>query len=60
MDEIVMEIEEIENWFKTKDYIGNKIATGRATIEEYADVIAEMDVKAARLNELTRLIGEER
>ena len=59
MTEFIREIEEIENWFKTKDYIGNKIACGRATIEEYADVIAEMDVKAARLNELKKMMKEE-
>lgn len=34
------------------DYIGVKIATGRATREEYAEQIAEMDRLAARINEL--------
>lgn len=50
--EIEREIEELEMWLRNHDYIGTKIATGRATIEEYADVIAEMDEKARRLSEL--------
>ena len=34
------------------DYIGVKIATGRATIDEYAEQIAEMQRLADRINEL--------
>ena len=34
------------------DYIGVKIATGRATAEEYADQIEEMDAAAKRINEI--------
>lgn len=34
------------------DYIGVKIATGRATIDEYTEQIAEMQRLADRINEL--------
>ena len=40
------------------DYVGVKIATGRATIEEYADVIAEMKEKANRINEIRKEMQE--
>ncbi len=39
------------------DYIGVKIATGRATIEEYAEQIAEMRQLADRINELRTLLS---
>ena len=45
---------ELEAWLKDHDYIGTKIATGRATVEEYADEIAEMTEKASRINEIDR------
>lgn len=44
----------LETWLKEHDYIGTKIATGRATVEEYADEIAEMSEKASRINEINR------
>lgn len=47
---------ELEQWLNDHDYIGTKIATGRATIDEYADVIAEMTEKADRINEIDRLL----
>ena len=50
------EKEEAEKWFKAHDYIGVKIATGRATIEEYADEIAEMSRLADRINEIDKLL----
>lgn len=50
--ELEAEMSECEDWLSAHDYIGTKIATGRATIEEYADVIAEMNVKADRINEI--------
>lgn len=37
------------------DYIGTKIATGRATIEEYAFEIAKMNVLAGKINELREM-----
>ncbi len=43
---------ELEAWLKAHDYIGTKIATGRATIEEYAGEIALMAEKAERINEI--------
>lgn len=47
-----LEKDSIENWLKNHDYIGVKIATGRSTIEEYESEIAEMKVKAERINEI--------
>lgn len=46
----------IEAWLKAHDYIGVKIATGRATVEEYATEIEEMTDKANRINEIDRLL----
>lgn len=43
---------ELEAWLKAHDYIGVKIATGRATIDDYADEIALMTEKAKRINEI--------
>ena len=42
----------LTRWLREHDYIGTKIATGRATVEEYSDVIAEMQEKAERINEI--------
>ena len=47
---------ELEAWLKAHDYIGVKIATKRATIEEYANEIAEMTEKANRINEINELL----
>ena len=49
---LIEEKAELEAWLKAHDYIGTKIATGRATIEEYAIEIAEMTEKADRINEI--------
>lgn len=46
----------LEAWLKAHDYIGVKIATGRATVEEYADEIALMAEKANRINEIDKII----
>ena len=48
---------ELEAWLKEHDYIGVKIATGRATIDEYADEIALMTEKAERINEIDALLN---
>ena len=48
---------ELEAWLKSHDYIGVKIATGRATIDDYADEIALMTEKAERINEIDALLG---
>ena len=53
---LLTEKEEIELWLKDHDYIGTKIATGRATLEEYASVIVEMTEKANRINEIDKLL----
>lgn len=45
---------ELESWLKAHDYIGTKIATGRATIGEYSAEIALMTEKANRINEIDR------
>ena len=50
--EIEEELLSLRAWLSEHDYIGTKIATGRATVEEYKDEIAEMTVKADRINEL--------
>ena len=47
---------ELEMWLKDHDYIGVKIATKRATVEEYANEIAEMTEKANRINEINELL----
>ena len=47
---------ELEAWLKAHDYIGVKIATGRATVEEYANEIVEMTEKANRINEINDLL----
>lgn len=47
---------ELEIWLKEHDYIGTKIATGRATVEEYATEIEEMTEKAERINEIDRML----
>ena len=52
--ELVEEKAQLETWLKEHDYIGTKIATGRATVEEYATEIAEMSEKANRINEIDR------
>jgi ubiquinone biosynthesis protein UbiJ len=43
---------------RAKDYIGTKIAMGRATVEEYAEEIAESERMAARKNELNAMLKE--
>ena len=47
---------ELEAWLRNHDYIGVKIATKRATVEEYANEIAEMTEKANRINEINELL----
>lgn len=47
----------LEQWLRDHDYIGIKIATGRATVEEYAEEIEEMKKKADRINEIDRLLA---
>lgn len=53
-DRLLREKAELETWLKEHDYIGTKIATGRATIEEYATEIEEMTAKANRINDIDK------
>ena len=55
-DLLMAEKAELEAWLKAHDYIGVKIATGRATIDDYADEIALMTEKAERINEIDALL----
>ena len=47
---------DLEAWLSAHDYIGVKIATGRATVEEYATEIKEMTEKANRINEIDSIM----
>lgn len=47
---------ELEAWLSAHDYIGVKIATGRATIDDYADEITLMTEKANRINEIEAIL----
>lgn len=53
---LVEEKAQLETWLKEHDYIGTKIATGRATVDEYATEIEEMTKKAERINEIDKLL----
>lgn len=57
-EQIEAEIRGLDQLMRAKDYIGTKIAMGRATIEEYAEEIAESDRMAARKNELNAMLKE--
>lgn len=56
--ELTKEKAELEAWLKAHDYIGIKIATGRATISDYQEEIALMTEKANRINEIDKLLNE--
>ena len=53
---LITEKAELEAWLRNHDYIGTKIATKRATVEEYATEIKEMTEKAERINEINDLL----
>ena len=53
---LVEEKAQLETWLSEHDYIGTKIATGRATVEEYATEIEEMTEQANRINEIDKLL----
>ena len=55
-EKAVSEIELCKSKLEKYDYIGIKIATGRATIEDYAVQIAEMRELADKINELEKLL----
>ena len=49
---LAQELSQCESRLKELDYIGTKIATGRATKEEYLTEIEEMNNLATRINEI--------
>ena len=51
-DKLIEEKSDLEAWLSAHDYIGTKIATGRATVEDYTTEIALMTEKANRVNEI--------
>ena len=51
-DKLNQELWEYKNKLQSLDYIGVKIATGRATIEEYTDKITLMNEYANKVNEI--------
>ena len=51
------EIAELKLKLKSYDYIGIKIATRRATIEEYAEEIEQMTKWANKINELEDILN---
>ena len=53
---LLSEKSDLEQWLKAHDYIGVKIATGRATISDYQEEIALMNEKAKRINEINELL----
>ena len=55
---LLSEKADLEAWLKAHDYIGVKIATGRATISDYQEEIALMNIKANRINEIDKLLNE--
>lgn len=50
--EILRKLESLYLEIKSYDYIGTKIATGVATIEEYAEQIAHMEELRTQIREL--------
>lgn len=55
-ERIEEEIRGIDQILKKNDYIGIKIAMGRATKEEYAEEIAKSEEMAKRKNELEAML----
>lgn len=56
---LYQQLYECESNLAKYDYIGTKIATGRATIEEYAEKIAQMTKWAEKIDEIKSLIAIE-
>lgn len=57
-EQIEAEIRGLDQLMRANDYIGTKIAMGRATVDDYAKEIAESDKMAARKNELAAMLKE--
>jgi len=58
LEKAYLELYEAQAWLDAHDYIGNKIATGRATKKEYAKEIAQMNEYAEKINTLKAKIKE--
>ena len=58
-NEIMAEINALDQLMRNQDYIGIKIAMGRATKEDYAEEIAQSEQWAQRKNELENMLKEE-
>lgn len=56
LDNLQAELWKVKAELQELDYIGVKIATGRATIEEYAEEITHMNELADKINELEEQI----
>ena len=54
---LAQELSQCESRLKELDYIGVKIATGRATKEEYLTEIEEMNNLANRINEIREVLS---
>ena len=54
---LAQELSQCESRLKELDYIGVKIATGRATKEEYLTEIEEMNNLANRINEIREALS---
>lgn len=50
------ELIEKQSWLSSHDYIGTKIATGRATIADYATEIQKMREYADRIDEIREIL----
>lgn len=57
-NEIIMRVNALRQLLRRNDYIGVKIATGRAAIEDYAKEIAEAKAWSKELNELEDKLSE--
>ena len=54
--ELLRELKSLHFWLSDHDYIGVKIATGRATIEDYAEEISLMSQYASRVSEIEDIL----
>lgn len=50
------ELIEKQSWLREHDYIGTKIATGRATISDYSSEIKTMNEYAQRIDEIRAIL----
>jgi len=55
---LYQELYEVQSWLSAHDYIGTKIATGRATKKDYAEEIAQMTEYAERVSTIKERIKE--